>query len=131
MLGGNIDSGKAHHLFVWSDSENAFQPQNSNGFYVKSQNGFGLNTTKPTTQLDIGNAGALRVPLAYVRSCNTTFKGVVSYAPLKQHNQYKSFCGCNGEKWVPLAGDLSPETVAACAQRNRMKCTGTVENANK
>lgn len=101
-MGGAIDSSRADHVFVWSDKNETFNPQQSNAFYVNSVNGFGLNTRKPTTQLDIGKAGALKVALNRVHDCNAKSKGIVSYT-LGADNQLKSFCGCDGKRWVPLA----------------------------
>ncbi len=119
LLGKSINAGGKSQIFVWSDADAEFRPEQSSAFYVNTTNGFGLNTTTPKTKLDLGNAGALRVVRTTPKDCSQSSAGMTSYAG-------RVFCGCNGKEWVPLSSDMTPKKVAACKSLMVKSCVGNL-----
>jgi|GEM_PF-882523 hypothetical protein len=119
LLGKSINAGGKSQIFVWSDADAEFSPEQSSAFYVNTTNGFGLNTTTPRTKLDLGNAGALRVVRTTPKDCSQSSAGMTSYAG-------RVFCGCNGKEWVPLSSDMTPKKVAACKSLMVKSCVGNL-----
>lgn len=119
LLGKSINAGGKNQIFVWSDSDSEFTPEQSNAFYVNTTNGFGLNTTTPRTKLDLANAGALKIAKTKPKYCSQNLAGVTSYAG-------DVFCGCNGKERVPLTSDMTPKKVAACKSLMVKSCVGNL-----
>lgn len=125
LLGKSINAGGKNQIFVWSDTDAEFRPEQSSAFYVNTTNGFGLNTTTPRTKLDLANAGALKIAKTQPKHCSQSLAGITSYAG-------DVFCGCNGKEWIPLTSDMTPEKIAACKNLGKENCVGEVNtNANK
>ncbi len=125
LLGKSINAEAKNQIFVWSDTDAEFRPEQSSAFYVNTTNGFGLNTTTPRTKLDLANAGALKIAKTQPKHCSQSLAGITSYAG-------DVFCGCNGKEWIPLTSDMTPEKIAACKNLGKENCVGEVNtNANK
>ena len=119
LLGKSINAGAKNQIFVWSDADAEFRPEQSSAFYVNTNNGFGLNTIEPRTKLDLANAGALKIVKTKPKYCSQNLAGVTSYAG-------DVFCGCNGKEWVPLTSDMTPQKVAACKSLMVKSCVGNL-----
>lgn len=119
LLGKSINAGAKNQIFVWSDADAEFRPEQSSAFYVNTNNGFGLNTIEPRTKLDLANAGALKIVKTKPKYCSQNLAGVTSYAG-------DVFCGCNGKEWVPLTSDMTPKKVAACKSLMVKSCVGNL-----
>lgn len=119
LMGANINANGLRNLFVWSDSA-SFAPKKSNALYINAKNGFGLNTTKPVVQLDVGNAGGLKM-----RKANTLANGTAVNKGLivaVEQNRKKGYCGFDGGKWVAL--DSNPDTQKLCSSVGQATCNG-------